>query len=102
VVPDLEQTVDKIKETEREAPLIIATDAKPLQNALSMSYEKARTMIQEDKAVILLFGTAWGLHEEVMRKTDHILDPVSGKTGYNHLSVRTAAAIILDRLAGEI
>jgi len=150
VVPDLERAVEEIKETEGEAPLIIATDARPLKNAQfwsrsrkakisttgisgifrglkfetdaeigqrgafckgldasdendrSMSYEKARGIIQEDKAVILLFGTAWGLHEEVMNKTDSILDPVSGKTGYNHLSVRTAAAIILDRLAGEI
>ena len=150
VVPDLERAVEEIKETEGEAPLIIATDARPLKNAQfwsrsrkakisttgisgifrglkfetdaeigqrgafckgldasdendrSMSYEKARGIIQEDKAVILLFGTAWGLHEEVMKKTDSILDPVSGKTGYNHLSVRTAAAIILDRLAGEI
>jgi hypothetical protein len=93
VVPDLEQAVEEIRETEGEVPLIIATDA---------SNEKARRSIQEDKAVILLFGTAWGLHEEVIKKTDNILDPVSGKTGYNHLSVRTAAAIILDRLAGEI
>lgn len=101
VVPDLERAVEEIKETEGEAPLIIATDASN-QKDRSMSYEKARGIIQEDKAVILLFGTAWGLHEEVMKKTDSILDPVSGKTGYNHLSVRTAAAIILDRLAGEI
>ena len=102
VVPDLERAVEEIKETEGEAPLIIATDARHEKKDRSMSYEKARGIIQEDKTVILLFGTAWGLHEEVMKKTDNILDPVSGKTGYNHLSVRTAAAIILDRLAGEI
>jgi len=101
VVPDLDRAVEEIKETEGEAPLIIATDASD-ENDRSMSYEKARGIIQEDKTVILLFGTAWGLHEEVMKKTDNILDPVSGKTGYNHLSVRTAAAIILDRLSGEI
>ena len=101
VVPDLERAVEEIKETEGEAPLIIATDASD-ENDRSMSYEKARGIIQEDKTVILLFGTAWGLHEELMKKTDNILDSVSGKTGYNHLSVRTAAAIILDRLAGEI
>lgn len=101
VVPDIERAVAEIGETEGEAPLIIATDASN-QKDRSMSYKEARSSIQEDKAVILLFGTAWGLHEEVIRKSDNILDPVSGKTGYNHLSVRTAAAIILDRLAGEI
>ena len=101
VVPDIERAVAEIGETEGEAPLIIATDASN-QKDRSMSYKEARRSIQEDKAVILLFGTAWGLHEEVIKKSDNILDPVSGKTGYNHLSVRTAAAIILDRLAGEI
>jgi hypothetical protein len=101
VIPDLERAVDGIKEIEGEAPLIIATDASK-QKDRSMSYEKVRGILQENKVVILLFGTAWGLHKEVMRKTDNILDPVLGKRGYNHLSVRTAAAIILDRLAGEI
>jgi len=101
VVPDLERAVEEIREIEGKTPLIVATDASN-QKDRSMSYEKARGIIQEDKTVILLFGTAWGLHEEVMKKTDNILDPVAGKTGYNHLSVRTAAAIILDRLAGEI
>ena len=101
VVPDLERAVEEIRETEGETPLIIATDASS-QKDRSMSYEEARSGIQEDKAVILLFGTAWGLHEEVVKKTDNILDPVAGRTGYNHLSVRTAAAIILDRLAGDI
>jgi hypothetical protein len=101
VIPDLERAVDGIKEIEGEAPLIIATDASK-QKDRSMSYEKARGILQENKVVILLFGTACGLHKEVMRKTDNILDPVLGKRGYNHLSVRTAAAIILDRLAGEI
>ena len=102
VVSDLDRAVEEIKETEGKTPLIIATDARHKKNVRYMSYERARGIIQEDKTVILLFGTAWGLHEEVMKKTDNILDPVSGKTGYNHLSVRTAAAIILDRLSGGI
>jgi hypothetical protein len=36
-----------------------------------------------------------------MESCDHILDPIRGKTRYNHLSVRSAVAIILDRLLGE-
>jgi hypothetical protein len=36
----------------------------------------------------------------VINHAERVLAPVTGKTGYNHLSVRTAAAIILDRLAG--
>nr|MBP6323199.1 RNA methyltransferase [Fusobacteriaceae bacterium] len=31
----------------------------------------------------------------------YILDPIRGKATYNHLSVRSAVSIILDRLLGE-
>jgi hypothetical protein len=37
----------------------------------------------------------------MMKKFDYILEPVYGPGEYNHLSVRSAVAIILDRLAGE-
>jgi hypothetical protein len=50
---------------------------------------------------MVMFGTAWGLDKEVVDQADFILDPVEGGTNYNHLSVRTAAAIILDRLVGR-
>jgi hypothetical protein len=36
-----------------------------------------------------------------MAAADIILDPVRGIGPYNHLSVRSATAIILDRLCGE-
>ncbi len=100
VVPSLERAVDAIADMEGEAPLLIATDASR-QNERSISYEKARGIIQDEKTVILIFGTAWGLDKAVMNRADYVLDPISGRTNYSHLSVRTAAAIILDRLAGR-
>ena len=58
--------------------------------------------MNEDKDVyLLLFGTGWGMTNEVMNKADLILEPIRGKAEYNHLSVRAAVAIILDRLFGE-
>jgi len=48
----------------------------------------------------LLFGTGWGLTQEVKDNSDYVLAPIPGK-GYNHLSVRSAVAIILDRLLGD-
>ena len=101
VVPTLEEAIDGIKEIEGEAPVLIATDA-TTQEDRAISYEKAKETIQENKVVALIFGTAWGLHKEVIRRADRVLAPVSGKRGYNHLSVRAAAAIILDRLAGGV
>ena len=47
---------------------------------------------------VLAFGTAWGLAPEVMDQCDHILEPIRGSGSYNHLSVRSAASIYLDRL----
>jgi hypothetical protein len=50
--------------------------------------------------VLLVFGTGWGLTQEVLARVDDVLEPVRGADGWNHLSVRSAAAIILDRLRG--
>jgi len=47
---------------------------------------------------IVEFGTGWGLAEEVFEAADWILEPIDNDTGYNHLSVRAAAAIVVDRL----
>jgi hypothetical protein len=49
---------------------------------------------------LLIFGTAWGLVESVITEADFVLEPITGTTDYNHLSVRSAASIILDRLLG--
>jgi len=100
IVPSLEESLKKITEMEDEAPLLIATDASK-QEARSMAYTKAREIINSERVVNLIFGTAWGLDREVIKRADYILDPIEGNTGYNHLSVRTAVAIILDRLAGR-
>jgi hypothetical protein len=58
-----------------------------------------------------VFGTGWGVDESFYPEVHRILVPVYGpkkrdpETGeerrYNHLSVRAAAAIIMDRLFGE-
>ncbi len=52
--------------------------------------------------MLLVFGTGWGLADEVIQGADALLEPVRAReaTGYNHLSVRAACAIILDRLFG--
>ncbi len=56
----------------------------------------------EGKPVLILFGTGWGLAPEVIASADQTLSPINAAhaTGYNHLSVRAACAIMLDRLLG--
>ena len=45
-----------------------------------------------------MFGTGWGLDQSVFKGVDYVLDPINGIGEYNHLPVRAAIAIILDRL----
>jgi hypothetical protein len=99
VTATLEDAVREVSEREGERPLLIATDARSRKERC-LSYPKARELIAASQAVLLLFGTAWGLEREVLEQANYILEPIEGKTNYNHLSVRAAAAIIADRLAG--
>jgi hypothetical protein len=100
VSPSLEACVEDITIREAEKPALIVTDASR-KKAPGLTYGQARGMVMANKAILLLFGTAWGLADKVFEKADYLLDPVEGYTNYNHLSVRSAAAIILDRLAGR-
>jgi hypothetical protein len=99
IVPSLEQAISSIEESEGETPLSIATDASRRKDS-SISYKEARGIIEQGRVVVLIFGTAWGLDGSVITRADKVLDPIVGGTDYNHLSVRSAVAIILDRLAG--
>ncbi|HTQ08374.1 MAG TPA: RNA methyltransferase [Polyangiaceae bacterium] len=69
----------------------------------SVSHAEARARLAGDGApVMLTFGTGWGLAEAVYSRADAHLDPIVSlrSDGYNHLSVRAAAAILFDRLCG--
>jgi hypothetical protein len=91
---------EKINDVEGKVPIVIATDA-ARQPGRSLGYADAKRLIRDNGPVFILFGTAWGLDREIIEEADYVLDPVEGIEDYNHLSVRAAAAIILDRLAGR-
>jgi hypothetical protein len=79
-------------------PELMATGASLAHPTLS--YSEARERVRQDTPLLMLFGTGWGLSKEVLAMVDHRLPPIYGTADYNHLSVRSAAAIILDRLLG--
>jgi hypothetical protein len=77
----------------------VATGASPHPKNIDFGFLKK--LLQDGKTpFFLLFGTGWGLTQEVKDSSDYVLAPIEGK-GYNHLSVRSAVAIILDRLLGD-
>lgn len=85
---------------EGQAPATITTDARTYPN--TVTYGFVRDLLQTgDKPILLLFGTGYGMEQETMNGFDYVLEPIYGPSDYNHLCVRSAAAIILDRLAGE-
>ncbi len=80
-----------------EAPVIWATTAKEQSGALPHQEARQR-LVDTRQPHLLLFGTGWGLAPEVIREADGVLEAIRGRDGYNHLSVRCAAAILIDRL----
>lgn len=67
----------------------------------SVTFRSIRGRLRQGENFLLLFGTGWGLDPEVMEKVDSGLPAIAGWNGYNHLSVRSAVSIILDRLRGQ-
>ncbi len=96
---NLESVVQYLKEKDGRAPAIVTTSALKQDNTIAFSDLRKRLTSKEP--VLLLFGTAHGLAPEIIQKADYSLPPILGGTSYNHLSVRSAAAIIVDRLLGS-
>jgi hypothetical protein len=115
----------KLRIPDREAPMKAVRAVPSLEDALrdwgegepvefwstsaadvpgSIGHEDAcRILATPGPRVMLGFGTGWGmsprLHDIATRRLKPIPSPRSD--GYNHLSVRAAAAILFDRLRGD-
>lgn len=100
VVESIEKAIEDIKEKTNKKVNIITTSAKQYEN--SISYKKMSEIIHNtDENYLILLGTGWGLIEDIMLKSDYILKPIRENSDYNHLSVRSAASIIFDRLFSD-
>lgn len=97
---DIEAAAQDIEAQTGKSPYIVTTDARIYPNTVSYGFMR-KQLKEGDRPILLLFGTGFGIEAETMSKFDYILEPIYGACDYNHLCVRSAAAIILDRLAGE-
>jgi len=86
----------------RESVEVWVTAARQVAPPWSMR-EASAQLDGEGRPVVVLFGTGWGLASSVVESADAALEPIRGRldTSYNHLSVRAACAIVLDRLRGR-
>jgi hypothetical protein len=100
IVADLEQAVAEARALAAAPVLVVHTSA---QTTGGMSARALRERMESDEApaVMLLFGTGFGLAPSVRERADIALAAVQGPGDYNHLSVRAAASIVFDRLRGR-
>lgn len=100
IVADLVAVGEAIARESGSEPLWVATSARATKPMMSAA--RLRQILAEGaQNVCLLFGTGYGLHAEVLELVDATLEPLQGPTDFNHLSVRSAVSIYLDRLLGR-
>lgn len=88
-----------------EKPLLVGTSARQI-DIPRLSFEDLKSKLHDSKPeqpeqkVFLIFGTGFGMTEELLRSCDFLLEPLQGAPplDYRHLSVRSAVSICLDRL----
>jgi hypothetical protein len=99
VVDSIEIAKSQIMEIEGQEPFVVVTGANFESDFGTVAALKEKLKI-DNRPCFLLFGTGWGLHASVTDGADFKLEPLYGADdqGYNHLSVRSAVAIYLDRL----
>ncbi|MFH0898329.1 MAG: tRNA (guanosine(37)-N1)-methyltransferase TrmD [bacterium] len=99
-VESLQDVINVITEKEGKKPVLIATSARKHENVPVIDYQSQGLVWSKDRPVLFLLGTGQGLSDQVLDQSDFILMPVQGLSDYNHLSVRSAAAVIFDRWFG--
>ena len=93
----LEEVLADISKKDGCQPRIIVTGAGFSTGVIGFE-ELMRRMASDGGPYLLLFGTGSGLATEVTDRADFVLEPLGQAGGYNHLSVRSAVAVVLDRL----
>lgn len=111
-----QEVLEVIEQKHHQKPRVVLTDARESRGQLApktMSLKEYRcsleTMGVDHPPQVLVLGTGWGLAPEFYELGDLFLEPIQGPIdllgdgaeSYNHLSVRAAAAILLDRLLGR-
>ncbi len=97
----IEKSIQSMMESIEKNPVVIGTSSK-VKDLERISYREIRKMIErETRPLLILFGTGWGLTGEALQVCEKMLEPIKGKGDYNHLSLRVAVGIILDRIFSD-
>jgi tRNA (guanine37-N1)-methyltransferase len=98
--PSLDAALRLIAGREKAEPFTVATTARMMEGVTHWTGVK-RALLGLDSPAAFIFGTGFGLCDEVLERSSVVMRPISGGVdGYNHLSVRSAVGIVLDRFFG--
>lgn len=101
VCRSIDEAIGAIEAEEGSRPRVLATSARSEVGHTPVSYrDELGRLRRSTEPTLILFGTGHGLAQSVLDQVDATLAPIQGGTSYNHLSVRAAAAVVLDRLLG--
>lgn len=93
----VEEAVKDITERTGQRPLLVGTSASGSGNVTFVGVREKLPAAP----VLLVFGTGQGLSPHLCGTFDFMLPPLRRFGSYNHLSVRSAVAIVLDRILGD-
>lgn len=97
LVSDLDEAIQKIDLRTGRLPKLIATSARG--GGKRVNFAEMRGLLHGNtQPYLLMLGTGWGMCDALLERADYFLEPIDGPTDFNHLSVRSACAIMLDRL----
>jgi hypothetical protein len=81
-------------------PFIVSTCARKRDHVTSFKAMRDKMKQSPEGPYLVVFGTGYGLADEIFERSDALLEPIGDPGGWNHLAVRGAVAITLDRLLG--
>jgi hypothetical protein len=84
------------------SPVVLSTCARKGQKTVPFAEMREKMHENENNGpYLIVFGTGYGLADEILSRSDIVLEPIGNPDEWNHLSVRGAVAITLDRLLGR-
>jgi hypothetical protein len=99
VKESLEAVMEDVSVREEGKTRVVVTRAG--SGGMRLRFDEFRERLKGgNDSYLIVFGTGWGIAEEVVARADFLLESVRGPGAYNHLPVRAAVAVVLDRLAG--
>jgi len=97
---NLDEVIAIIGQKEGVRPLLIATSAQNYGLDKTITFYDQEKVWAHKRPILFIFGTGQGLSEDLMARCDYVLMPLQGFSSFNHLSVRSAAAIVLNQWMG--